>query len=392
MKIKKQTVKFAATGDFELGLGNVKRETEYTIYFPTEKAKGLVVFIPGFGEDAGEYRKKFCQKLADKHHYACMSVDYHCFYSRPPKEQGMVFEKEDVLEIEKLHLKHGIPMQGKTVEEGLELLNQELISRNLTAEVSATMKPLKNEYQNGGIMQALDIINSVGDALIRYHDIPTHNVILIGSSYGGYIANLASKYAPNTFRAVIDNSSWALPNFIYVVGRDYGIPEFKEKLHSNIKVNYFTRTSWTLKKDLPNTFDGKRFHVRAFTNEQIGEFANYNPQTYFYYVHAENDLVAPTQPKIDMAKAMIEKKFQVHMEVMGEQDIDGVYVKSIDHGMGLSLLTLFSKAIEKIEAQDNRYTTNDFAKKSVISYSSAECIYEFDFSSIPVQGRVLCNK
>lgn len=55
--MKSETITFATTGDFELGLGHAPRETDYTIYHPDKAPKGLVVFVPGFGEDAGGYRQ-----------------------------------------------------------------------------------------------------------------------------------------------------------------------------------------------------------------------------------------------------------------------------------------------------------------------------------------------
>lgn len=100
--------------------------------------------------------------------------------------------------------------------------------------------------------------------------------------------------------------------------------------------------------------------------------------------------MAPTQPKIEMATAMIQQQIPVHMEVMGPEDVDGHYVKHLQHGMGLSLLTLFDKAYTQIQGHEVR-GENDFSRASLIRYTSSECTYEFDFSATPIQGRVLWN-
>ncbi|MDG6773363.1 DUF2920 family protein [Thiomicrorhabdus sp. ZW0627] len=387
MPVIEENVQFSTTPDFELGLEHCSRQTDYYLAKPVEAPKGLVVYIPGFGGDAGDYRHVFCRKVVEQYGLAAMTVDYHCFYSRPEMEGSVIYEAEDVALIEKLFLQCQLPFSGDSVEEGIKILNDHLAKNNLQVNITGTMKPGKNEYQNGGVMQALDIINAVGHVL-QNQDIPSDNIILVGSSYGGYIANLAAKFAPKTFRAVFDNSSWAIPHFGYIVGREYGVPEFKEKLHSNVTLNLFIRSAWTLKKDLPYTFDGKRFHIRSFTEAQIEQYAAYRPETYFYFIHAVDDKVASTDDKIQMATQMIGNGIGVQMEVIEPDDVDGQYVKTIAHGMGLSMLTFFAKAYEHIQAHQVS-SENDFMEQSKVSYDSSECRYEFDFSNLPVTAKVI---
>ena len=392
MLTSQQKVTFATTPDFELGFEHGSRQTDYFISLPENKAQsqlqGLVVYIPGFGDDAGDYRHVFCKKVAEQFGLAALTVDYHCFYSRPKNPESTVYEPEDIALIEKLFLTFKLPFSGNTVEEGLDFLNAYLVKSKQAAQITATLLPGKNEYQNGGVMQALDIINAVGHAL-QTQNISADNVILVGSSYGGYIANLASKFAPKTFRAVFDNSSWANPHFGYIVGREKGFAEFTSCRHSHIQTYFFLRSAWTLNKGLPNTFDGKRFHVRAFSQAQIAQFALYQPDTYYYFIHAENDEVAITEDKVQMARQMIAHNLPVQMEVIEAADVDGRYIKTIGHGMDLSMLTFFERAYTHIQTHQISLE-NDFNQQSVVRYDSAECCYQFDFSSLPVKGQVIC--
>jgi len=382
-----EKVRFATAPDFELGLEHCSRETDYFIVHPEQAAKGLVVYVPGFGEDAGEYRHVFCQKVAEKFGLAAMSVDYHCFYSRSQADEAIVYEPEDIALIEKIFMRYELPFSGNSVEEGVAHLNTHLAKKKQSVEITATLKPGKDEYQNGGVLQALDIINAVIHALDHYQ-IPEENVILVGSSYGGYIANLATKFAPKTFRAVFDNSSWATPHFGYIVGREHGFSELSRCRHTHIQTNFYLRTAWTLKKGLPNTFDGKRFHVRSFSKEQVDYFADYQPETYYFFIHAQNDTIASTEDKIQMAKELMRHNINVHMEVIEPADVDGQYVKTIKHGMNLSMLTFFDKTYADL-GDYQISIDNDYRQKSKIRYPSSECIYEFDFSAYPVNGRVL---
>jgi hypothetical protein len=80
MVLIKQTID--AHQDFEFNV-NINRKIDYFIDKPVQNIKGLVVYIAGFGADAGEYRKKFSKHIVDKYSMACLTVDYHCFFSRP---------------------------------------------------------------------------------------------------------------------------------------------------------------------------------------------------------------------------------------------------------------------------------------------------------------------
>lgn len=62
-------------------------------------------------------------------------------------------------------------------------------------ELFASLLPGNNEYQNLGILASLDVLNAISDAVDRY-DLDFDNIIITGSSYGGYIANLVTKIAP----------------------------------------------------------------------------------------------------------------------------------------------------------------------------------------------------
>ncbi|GKT11119.1 MAG: hypothetical protein ISEC1_P0082 [Thiomicrorhabdus sp.] len=379
---------FSTTGDFELGFEHITRETEYSIVLPDSEPKGLVVYIPGFGGDSGDYRHKFCEKISEKYGLAVMTVDYHCLFSRPVLGAKTVYEKQDYLMIEKLFVQYGLPLGAVTdIDDAVNILNEHLAKIGKEEQMLATLKPAKNEYQNGGILAALDNINAVGDALKRW-GIPEGNIILIGSSYGGYIANLATKLAPNTFRAVFDNSSWANPNLDYIMGRELLRPEYSGYHHSNIQTCYFVRSGWTLETGLPNTFDENRMAIRDFTLEQVQQFSTYKPNTFYYFMHCVNDHIADTDKKIALAMDMLECGMTVHMLVMDKEDIDGQYVKNIDHGMGLSMVRFFESAYQHIETHPPSEQTN-FSKQSLITYQTPLFQYVFDYASLPVSARVV---
>ena len=378
---------FKTTADFELGMANHQRETDYfMVKDDAKKPDGLVVYVPGFGEDGkGNYAEVFCRKMALNYNLAAITVNYHCRFCRKVEEEYIAYETEDIFKIEKLFLRHQQPFQGATVAEGVQALNQYLASSNQTESISATLLPEKNEYQNGGILQALDIINAVEDALKNYPDIPHNNIILVGSSYGGYIANMATKIAPRTFRAVFDNSSWVHPNYTYLVGREINSAEVSAARHSNITTVFYVKSAWTLKTNLPNTFDENRFEIRDFTEKQLSEMLAENLQTFYYFVHAENDYIASTEDKINLVKTMVKKGMNVYLAVMGKEDIDGKYVKNAEHSMGLSMLELFARGYTEIKDHKVSKET-DFDLASKITYPVKDYQYVFDYSEFPIKA------
>lgn len=387
MSILEERFKCLTTPDFELGLEHQLREVSYFLASPKTPSKGLVVYIPGFGADLGEYPNVFCRKIAEKYSLSAMTVEYHSICSRPDSGATMLYEKQDILLIEKLCLQYGVSLNGSSsIEAALESLNNHLASQDNSATVTAVLNPGKNEYQNGGVLSALDIINAVGDVLKRV-DIPTDNIILVGSSYGGYLANLASKLAPQTFRAVFDNSSWAHPNLVYIVGRELGQPEVVVGTHSHIRTNCNLKSAWTLVSGLPNTLDESRFSIRDFSEGEIVQMAKFSPDTFYYFIHGPNDPIANTEEKITMAQEMAKNGMDVYMEVVDKDDVDGRYIKTTDHGLGLSMLTFFDKGYSHI-SQYTASGSTDFSKQNTIKYQTTQFNYVFDYKNLPVLAQV----
>ncbi|HHD7223133.1 TPA: DUF2920 family protein, partial [Citrobacter freundii] len=135
------------------------------------------------------------------------------------------------------------------------------------------IEPKNNEYQNFGLLPALDIINAINDAILNF-EMENSKIILIGSSYGGYIANMVEKIAPGLVNAIIDNSSWSSPNMKYLIGRELNNTEFRQQLSSNIIMDLYVKSPWTLIKGLPNTLSKSRIQIRSFDPDQLSQMIN----------------------------------------------------------------------------------------------------------------------
>lgn len=286
-----QKISFNTSSDIEL-YPNKKdqRKTNYTIY-GANKNKGLVVYIPGFGDDLSDYRNKFCKKINEKYDLTSMTVDYFCIGVRESTGAKVYFENEDIKFIKK-----SIP--DFTIENYLQYFEYYAENNATITTFKATLKPSNEEYQNFGILAALDIINAIKDAVERFK-LDKNNITLIGSSYGGYLANMITKIIPGEIKLVLDNSSWANPNYNYIVGRETNSPEFFYLFGNNLKLVVFAKTPWTLKPNLNNSFEKCRVEIRSFNNKQIEQMATQGATTTNYVIyHSSKDYeIAPIEEK-----------------------------------------------------------------------------------------------
>lgn len=380
-------VSFETNEDFELGGPHNNRRTQYQIYNKGSK-KGVVVYIPGFGSDLGGYAEAFCKRIAEKYDLSVMHVDYFCMFSRPGYGADVNFELPDQLSVKKQIIDNGgIP--SDEIHRNLEIINNICRLKNRKQILVASLVPKNGDYQNFGIMAALDVLNAVKDAVKRFC-LDENKIILIGSSYGGYIANLVTKVAPGYISAVFDNSSWAKPNFLYLAGRElnFHTGEYEANLTDNIILRLYVKSPWTLISGLPNSMEKSRLSIRSFDYNQLQMMADRgasNSTLYFFY-HSIKDSTAPVREKIDMASNMAELGFNVQMKLIEESDVDGSFVKNLSHGMGLSMTMFFDLCFKFMEEKQFNFKS---IHQNLVCYSFDDAIYKFDLSHCPIKASVV---
>ncbi len=367
--------------DFEFNI-NSRRSIDYSIYLPEGELQGLVVYIAGFGADAGAYQQNFLKHISDNYSMASLFVDYHCFFARPSNGANLSIDPHI------MNLLRSITgcIHNESVDTVLIKLNEMRTGSKIPIQIPGTLYPKKNEYQNFGILPALDIIYAINDVFQKFSNIPK-KIYAIGSSYGGYIANIVSKLAPCTLNAVFDNSSWASPNINYIVGRDLGSTEFTITHLPNLIIRFNVLSPWSHLTFMPNAFNNDRLTIRSFSKEHIGIMAEAgNRKTFYRFVHFENDGIADTKQKNSLAQNMSNKGFNVQIRIYSPKDIDGKYIKSADHGMGLSMKKFFSIYYNEIKDAINFDQRIDFDFKHSIQFpcESQNYIITYSGDSQPV--------
>ncbi|EHN8273688.1 DUF2920 family protein [Campylobacter coli] len=399
--IVSKTYEIDSCDDVEL---DIKRESklDFKLCFDDEKEiKALVFIIPGLGGDVDEnYREHLAEFVAGEFNVAVASVNYHCIGNRP--QTGSSFFMDDIdklilktscealniqVNLDKLNSLEELSSTLKEVDHILEeQKNQKLINPNFKLSIHLSLQPTKNEYQNFGVMQAQDLLNAA--LYLKAHapfdamggGIP---VIMIGSSHGGYLAHLAAKIAPWLIDGVIDNSSyakflWRLVGF----GKEVDFMEYSEfgtfNFYQNIRVCCSSKTFWTSNSSSNNFFSVSRRMIRYILESKHLEIqANYPKPCYTSYHSFYDKEIAPPDEKLELYKYLEQFGFNAELYMIkNTNQIDGKFIKNLEHGMGMSIKTLISKELPLMLEKIKQNLKKDY-KEKCISYPCEDLLYQF---------------
>ena len=238
-----KTYEIPSCDDVELG---IKRDSllEFKLCYDDEKpVRALVFIVPGLGGDANENdREHLAQFVASEFSVAVASPNYHCIGNRPQTGAKYFLNDLDKIILKNKCSKIGIEIPSNIDYGELSVIDAYLgnikssggLPSDFKLEISVTLQPTKNEYQNFGVMQAQDVINvalfiKANPPFKPATDIDELPVVLVGSSHGAYINALAAKFAPWFVDGLIDNSSYAKLNWELIgLGKEIDYLKFRE--------------------------------------------------------------------------------------------------------------------------------------------------------------------
>lgn len=372
---------------------------EFKLCYDEEKpARDLVFIVPGLGGDANEnYREHLAQFVASEFNVAVASPNYHCIGNRPQTGAKYFLNDSDKIILKNKCSKIGIEISGDICYDALSALDTQIseikasggLPGDFKLQISVTLQPTKNEYQNFGVMQAQDVINAAlfikaNPPFKAATDIDELPVVLVGSSHGAYINALAAKFAPWLVNGLIDNSSYAKLNWELIgLGKEVDYLKFREYstdiYFKNIKIYVFTKTMWTLlDKSSPRYFSQAREDIRnALDAAHLKVQSEYPKPIYVGYHCAVNDHCAPPEEKAQLYEELQKLGFDatLHM-IKDESELDGRFLKKLTHGLEMSIKLLIAKELppmlEKITSREKQICEN----KS-ITYRSDGLEYKF---------------
>ncbi|EAK1819433.1 DUF2920 family protein [Campylobacter coli] len=391
-----QSFEIDSCDDVEL---NIKRTSklEYRISYDDEKEiKAIVFIIGGYGANANIYfLDSYRNYIAKNFDVVAVHVFYHCFCQRRSDVEKYStladFTKDDLKLIEKVLRKYNIPcdqLANNTVVSHCEYLSEimtelKMLNRlpyDFEERLSATFIPSRGEYQNFGIMAAIDHINALKDLVKRFPklaDLPK----IYGGSYGGYLALLIAKIAPWYVDGVIDNSGSAVPPLNYIIGREL---EFKSKdtngdmymQGDHFFVSCFLKTHWTRKENSPYFFNNENYFIRTLLNkDHLILQSQKNKNIIYVSYHSKEDPLTPANFKEQTMQILKILGYDVSLNLIDENKIDGKFIKNLDHGCGIPDKALFRKELplmlEKLQGRKS------FMQENSISYPCGNKVFIF---------------
>jgi hypothetical protein len=297
---------------------------------PDEQARGLVFIVHGFGQDTNsEYDLHLREHVARTYRMAAVTVEYHCYRSRPPLGAQINVSPDALFKLEALARQSGIQesFSATRPEDLVEILGRRLLE---PTEVPAELVPPNGDYQNFGVMQALDHLYVLRHLVEQDVAFDRRRIWLFGSSHGGYLAHLIHKFAPNSFSALIDNSGYTRANHTYLgLGPEVRIPVGQLTFACNVI------TRWTFSDVYsPTCFGIAQDLIRqtAFRPHQVESARVSGRGCRIRMVNLEQDPISPIGAKILQHQGYRKTGFDSELVRLGDPGALPEYVKSMTHG------------------------------------------------------------
>jgi pimeloyl-ACP methyl ester carboxylesterase len=367
--------------DIELGVA--RAALEYRVAIPEAgvgAATGLVLVLVGYGhEPFGAYMGKLLPYLANRYDCVAASVDYFGACLWGPKCR--VAPHPDFFRKLEQHygLKIAMP-RGMSLDAMLAQLAQ-LFAANGIAHVhgDCLLCGVTPEYNSMGLLPALDGLSVVHRLIAEFRP-DRRRLFLLGTSYGGFIAGLMAKLAPNSFRMVVDNSGFsaAADDMPGVFGG------------ASVRIGgvmFYGKTIPAFSNDPaePAFFSPARNAIRSLL-EPAHVLAN---SARIYAYHSCADETAPTARKIGL-RAVYAGKAPYDLAIIDATGLDGRMFKTLAHGMAASLRGIFALSHEKFVRDGGaRADDTDFDRGAVYRFACGDVDYVLSFSaSAGVRARI----
>ncbi|EPY8375249.1 DUF2920 family protein [Campylobacter jejuni] len=400
-----QTFEIDSCDDVELGIKRTSK-LEYRISYDDEKdIKAIVFIVGGFGANANisflDFDREYIAKNFD---VVVVHVFYHCFCARQSIDQKYnpkLIPNQDDLErvngiLKNINLGH-LSVNKDNFEQIIPLIEQKvnkmkqagLVDESQKIELSCDFIPPNGDYQNYGIMAAIDHINALKDLVKRFPKFADLPKIYGGGSYGGYLALLIAKIAPWYVDGVIDNSGSALPPLNYILGREmeHSYGDYYEDFPHN-RIIFFLKTHWTLKENSPYFFNNENYFIRTLLNkDHLILQSQKNKNIIYVSYHSDKDPLTPANFKQQTMQILKILGYDVSLNLIDENKIDGKFIKNLDHGCGIPDKALFRKELplmlEKLQKRKSLMQENS------ISYPCGNKV--FTFKDVENQLKLIIN-
>jgi pimeloyl-ACP methyl ester carboxylesterase len=299
---------------------------------------GLVLYLGGYGMNPRDsYTKSLLSYLANR--YNCVSATLDYFGARIVQwTPGRIGPHPQFFE--KLAEHYGLSItapKGMGLEQIVMSVAALLAQNNIAAfHEECTLFNNCDEYNSMGFLPALDGLRVV-HTLLSAAPLNKKRLFLLGTSYGGYIAGMMAKLAPNSFRMVADNSG-----FSSAEDDPAALLGWHKLFVNGVSILCQNVRSWSFDPGATNFFSEERKAIRDLSRHE--HIVSNTARIYAY--HAATDVIAPTANKIRLRNAY-QDRVAYDLSVIDTPQIDGRIFKNLTHGMDASLRGVFDLAHEK---------------------------------------------
>lgn len=370
--------------DFELGIERTSKLT-YHCAAPADRAKGLVFVISGFGEDASaDYSQILRRYLCARHGLVAVMVAYHACQLRPPA-CGVDFADGEFHRVIGHLATLNIPIHFKrtTIADFFAEINRLAIPTTMAGKLI----PPNGDYQNFGVMQAIDHLCALNDILDSGLEFDRNNILCVGSSHGAYIAHLIHKFAPNTINGIVDNSGYAIALMNYIGAA----PEYWHRVGClTAECTAFTRWNHT-DSYAPEFFGPARFAIRdAMNPRHLSELASKaTRRCQFRMVNSYRDRISRIDVKQAQHRALRANGFDAQLRIIRESHLDGVVFKTLEHGMDASIHGLFDRYADSLSVHP---TTLDRDLETSLTFECYDHVYRIRHRRTPPYFEAFCER
>ncbi|CAA7622404.1 hypothetical protein MTBLM5_480007 [Magnetospirillum sp. LM-5] len=356
----------------DVELGFPRQAVHYSVVLPDAgigPRTGLVFYIFGFGSSYDDsYARRLLPYLANDHDCVAVAVDYQGAKAQSTLDAD--FAPDFFVNLQRIY---GIsvsatPELTQDVYAFMGELCQVLAQAGITRlDPSCRLIKRGDRYVNFGILPALDLLQ-VAARIIAEYGIDRRRIFAIGTSYGGYLALLLAKLAPNTFRFVVDNCGFSgIDNVIYGATTWPG----------PVRVLIVSPQAFSMNPESPAYLGPARQAIRDLATP--GHY-HLPSATFAYSYHGEIDDVASPQAKQALSELLKQKGRHHALRLIGPDDLDGRVFKVPGHGLQASMRGLFRLCMDRWLADappPESVTDFDLGTTNVLACADRDYVFEF---------------
>ncbi|EAI8965753.1 DUF2920 family protein [Campylobacter coli] len=144
----------------------------------------------------------------------------------------------------------------------------------------------------------------------------------------------------------------------------------------NTLIECFLKTHWTRKENSPYFFNNENYFIRTLLNkDHLILQSQKNKNIIYVSYHSKEDPLTPANFKEQTMQILKILGYDVSLNLIDENKIDGKFIKNLDHGCGIPDKALFRKELplmlEKLQKRKS------FMRENSISYPCGNKVFIF---------------